>query len=136
MTLSYDLSEDVLLKLIKDYAYNGMELCRLVNGIDPFDFKGCNYSKKEKDWFDAKGGCKHKQRGCKYRYTMIYYRLRKMQKKGLVKSLKMKWIDGRDPGAVDYIPTDMFRFWYIEAGLLSTRLCQDVITKLGNPDYL
>ena len=136
MTLSYDISEETLLEYIKDYAYNGMEICRIINGFDPYDFKGCNYSTKEKPFFSPKGGCRFEKRGCQFRYSLIYYRLNKLEKEGKIKSLKMKWFDSRDTGAVDYIPLDLFRYYYIDQSLLATRLCQDVITKVGNPAYL
>jgi len=110
--LSMDLTEETLLRIVEDYAYNGMEICRIVNGFNPFDFKGCNYSTEEKEWFSPKSGCRFKERGCTFNYSMIYYRLRKMQEKGLINSLKMKWIDDRSTGAIDHIPTDLFRFYF------------------------
>lgn len=134
--LSFDITPEKLIQILSDYAFNGMEVCRICNGIDPFDFKGCNYSTKEKEWFAPKGGCRHEQRGCKFRYSMVYYRLMKLYKKGLIKSLKLKWLDGRDTGAVNYIPLDNFRYFFTNPNLLATRLCQDVICKIGDPEYL
>jgi hypothetical protein len=127
--------EKTVLEWVNNYAYNTSEICRIVNDISPHDFKGCNHSVEEKDFFAAKGMCKCRERGCRMNNRNVHSRMKRMQKAGKIRSVKMLWLDGREPGAVNHHPTDIFRIWYLKDEFLSTRLIQDVKVMVGAPAY-
>ena len=111
------------------YAYNSCEICREVNGLDPFTFKGCFHK------FDANRRgprCRFQDRGCSIRSQTVYERLRAMERLGLIKSVKMRWLDGRDPGAAENrLQWDNFRFWFRSKAGLAVRLIQDVQIRIS-----
>lgn len=136
-SLSFDLTENTLIDTVKDYAYNGMELCRMINGFDPWDFKLCCWTVKEKPWGTPKNPkCRRKIHGCRFSNSLVYSRMKKLHKNGRVKTQKLVWLDGRDQGIAEHSPTDVFRFWFTDRSLLAARLIHDVLTRIGEPAYL
>lgn len=125
--LSVDVSTKAIFYELENYAYNGMELCRLFNGLDPFDSLGCHYTTQEKPWRSAKGSCKGEARGCALKYRTLFRRLKRLEGRSCLKSLKIRWMDHRDPGAVkNSIPLDVFRIWYTGREALAVRLVHDI----------
>jgi len=123
-------TEEIVLDWLSDYAYNGMELCRIVNGYAPHFFIGCNRTAQEAGWNKPKGGCRGKERGCRICYNTFLHRLNKLHKDKKIRSLTLNSFDGRRPASTE-IPTDKFRFWYIERSNLAIRLHQDLENTLG-----
>lgn len=121
-----DLIKEIFYHL-QTYAYNGMELCRALNGLDPWDSKGCHFSVQEKPWSSAKGTCKGKTRGCTIPYSTLFRRLKQLEAKTPLRSIKIRWMDNRDPGvAKTSIQMDVFRIWYTSLEYLAVRLVQDI----------
>lgn len=130
---SVDLSSELILSWLNDMALNTMEICRALNGIEPGYFRGCykpfSYDKKP-------DRCQHKDRCCDISSGAVDQRMRTLEKKGLVHSLKIRWFDGRDPGAAaNSIQLDNFRIYYTTRASLSRRLIKDIVTHIGSPDY-
>ena len=117
-----------IIKQLEDYAYNAMEICRVFNGIAPRSFKGCYF----KFGINRRGPrCRHNERGCQVKSGSIDATLRAMQKRGLVRSIKMRWFDGRDKGAwKNSLQLDIFRFYYTTKAGLANRLEHDIKTHL------
>lgn len=114
------------------YAYNGMELCRAINGFEPFDHKGCHFTTDEKGWGQPKGGCQYKARGCGICQRTALSRLDRMQTLGQLGSVKIRFFDSRNPGcAPNSLPLDMFRFFYRDREGLARRLHHDITGTLG-----
>lgn len=124
---------DKVLWELENYAYNCMEICRLFNGLDPFKFRGCHFTTKEKPWGTSKGGCRGRVRGCKLLNSTLYSRLRRLEELGKVKSIKLLWFDGRNPEKAG-IKLDQFRFFYVNRDGLAARLHQDVGSHIS-PTY-
>lgn len=114
-----------IMEFIQGYSYNTCEICRAMNGLNPFHFKGC-FFKFDKNRRGPQ--CREKERGCKINISLCRYRLKKMQKLKMIKSVKMTWFDGREGN--EHIPTDIFRFWYFEKEHLARKLIRDVQTHL------
>ena len=117
-----------VIELLKGFAYNSMEICRALNGIPPRQFLGCYY----KFDINRRGNrCRSKERGCKFCSSSIDSSLRGMQKRGLVRSLLLRWFDGRSAGAAkNSIPTDLFRFYYLSKPDLAKKLMADISKNL------
>lgn len=113
-----------IIELLKGYSYNTMEICRMLNGINAFKFKGCYFH------FDVNRRgerCRAVERGCQFRSSSIDGSLRGMQKRGLVRSILLRWFDGRSGGAAkNSLPTDLFRFYYLSKSDLALRLMSDI----------
>lgn len=133
-TLSMDSWEAQVLEVLQDKALNSCEICRATNGIDPGDFVGCfpPFS------YDTKPDrCMGRPRGCGTHSGAVDKRLRRMEARGLVKSLAIRWFDHRDPGVAGEasIQLDNFRLYYTSKASLARRLVQDVEANLGPVDY-
>lgn len=118
-----------ILIMLKGYSYNAMEICRALNGIPPHQFIGCYFA------FDVNrrgARCRAKERCCKYYSQSIDSSLRGMQKRGMVRSVLLRWFDGRSSGCAgeNALPTDLFRFYYLSKKGLATKLMEDINTKL------
>lgn len=127
-------SEEVLLSWLGDMAFNTMELCRILNGIQPEAFEGCYPAFS----YDTKPDrCLGRCRGCHTHSGAVDKRLRRLQARGLVKSVGIRWFDHRDPGRAGEgsIQLDNFRIYYVSRESLARRLIQDVRINLGDPDY-
>jgi len=128
--LSYDVSRERVLWELENYAYNSMELCRMLNGLETFEFKGCHFTTKEKPWGTSKCGCQGRVRGCKLLNSTLYSRLRRLEKLGKVRSIKLVWFDGRNP-ELNGLKMDQFRFWFTNRAGLAARLHQDIMTHIA-----
>ena len=113
-----------ILDLLEGYAYNAMEVCRILNGRCAREFQGCYYK------FDlTRRGprCRMKERGCSHRSNSVDQTLRSLQRRGLVHSVKLRWFDGRSKGAArNSLQLDVFRFYYVRREGLATRLMEDI----------
>lgn len=107
------------------WAYNTCEICRILNGIEPRDFKGCFF---DFSWETKSARCKHEARGCQYQSGSVDSSLRNMQKRGFCRSVKMRWFDGRAGGAAgeDSLQMDNFRFYYTSKQGLANKLKADI----------
>lgn len=116
--------KNVILGALGSYAYNAMELCRILNGRGPRDFQGCYY----KFDLNRRGPrCRMKERGCQGRSNAVDQLLRRLQRKGLVHSVKMRWFDGRSKGAAsNSLQLDVFRFYFLHRRGLACRLQDDI----------
>jgi len=116
--------EEFVLKLLSDTAYNAMEICRCFNDIGARNFLGCYFT------FDVNrrgARCRYKERGCKVPSNSVDGLLRRMQKKGLVHSILLRWFDGRSKGAAqNSLQLDLFRFYYVSKKGLANRLMADI----------
>jgi len=122
MSLEYDFGH-VILKILnkEDIALNSMEICRALNDIDYTNFSICYPSEFS---FETKNNrCLSEQNNCDVWSLDVYNRLKKLENKGRVRSLKLKWFDGREGN--ENIVTDIFRFWFTERKQLGKRLTKD-----------
>lgn len=126
---------EIILEWAKNYAYNGMELCRIVNGFDPSNFRVCHRTTKEKGWGTSKGGCKYRENECRICYSTLHSRLVSLHRRGQIRCISLMWFDGREP-ANGEIPVDRFRFWFINQSLLATKLIHDVQIIIGPEEYI
>jgi len=113
-----------ILQQLNSYAYNAMEICRILNGRDPKQFEGCYYQ-----FGLARKGprCRFKERGCEFCSSSVDGSLRHMQKKRRVRSVKMRWFDGRKKGAFkNSLQLDLFRFYYVTKEGLARKLQDDI----------
>jgi len=119
--------EDKILSLLENTAMNSMEICRAINGIQ--DFRLCYLPTKDdpnlgKFGYDThKERCAFKVNRCKVWSLKVYNLLRKMQRKGKVKSILLRWFDKRHGKG---LRADLFRFWFIEKRGLANRLMDDI----------
>lgn len=127
-------SERVWLNWLRDYSYNGMELCRIINGIPPAWFIGCNKSASDASFHESKGGCTM-GRGCRICYQTVHSRLMTLNKKGKIRTLKLHSFDSRKKSRDSEIPTDLFRFFYTDPETLAMRLHQDIECMFGTVTY-
>ncbi len=120
---------------LEEYAMNGMEVCRDVNGHDPWSHKGCHFKTTEKGWGEPKGGCQYRARGCKICQKTVLNRLNVLEKKGLLHSIKIRWFDSRNTGAApaDSFTFDLFRIFYVGREGLARRLIHDVWQHVDDP---
>lgn len=120
---------EVVESLLDRYAFNSCEICRAVNGREPGDSIGCF----EPFSYEAKPSrCRARARGCAILSQTVYMRLRRMEARGLIKSVKMRWVDGRDEGCFkESIQWDTFRIWYLTRQGLGNKLIHDCISALG-----
>lgn len=122
---------DQVMTLLESYAFNGMEVCRAVNGYGALNHKGCHYTVKEIPWGGGKGGCRYRHRGCEMCQKTVLDRLKSMERAGLIHSIKIRWFDSREPGAAGGGYTlDFFRFFYSSKEGLSRKLHQDIEVKI------
>jgi len=113
------------LKVVEGYSYNAMEVCRALNGIDPKKFQGCYYD----FGYVCRGShrCKHDERGCRFNSNNVDQRLRALQRRGELHSIKIRWFDGRDGGsAANSLQLDNFRFYYRTRKDLARKLHDDI----------
>ena len=114
-----------ILSVIQGYSYNAYEVCRILNGNERLDFVPCFHNRME-----LSDRCRKKTRGCNIRSQSVDKDLRSLWKKGLIKSIKLRWFDsGR---AKNGLCTDNFRFYYIEKRHLAARLKDDIERLLEN----
>lgn len=113
-----------ILEMVKGYSYNAMEICRALNDIPPQQFLGCYF----KFDINRRGDrCRAKDRGCKFCSSSIDSSLRGMQRKGMIRSILLRWFDGRSAGAAkNALPTDLFRFYYLTKQGLAVKLMADI----------
>ena len=117
--------QQLILSVVQGYSYNGYEVCRIVNGKDPRDFVPCFHNRLE-----LSDRCRFKTRGCKIRSNSVDKTLRTLWKRGILKSIKLRWFDsGR---AKNGLCTDEFRFYYITQRNLAARLKDDIERLLEN----
>ena len=70
-----------------------------------------------------------KEKGCLVRSDCVDHLLRRLQKRGLVHSIKLRWFDGRDKGrAGNSLQLDVFRFYYLSREDLARKLMDDIKT--------
>jgi len=127
--LSYDISGRAILATLHGRALNSMEVCRAINGFKIDSFDEC-YSTERIRKFGYETHlerCDYQERGCKVWSLTVYQALRKLERKGKVRSLKMKWFDKRQGGSNE-IKLDLFRFWFREKKDLANRLIRDIET--------
>jgi len=110
--------------LKKKGAMNSMEVCRVLNGFPKDSFEKCypnefSYETKQKR-------CNHEERGCEVWSLTVYNQLRSLKENGRIKSIKMKWFDGRKGDSA--VKTDIFRFWYVEPKQLGRMLIRSCKT--------
>jgi hypothetical protein len=101
--------DDLVTAELYGYAYNSMEVCRLLNPR-----------------------CQCKVNGCDFIASTVYSRLRSLQKRGKVRSILLRWFDGRPGRHPSEIPTDKFRFWFLDRRGLANRLIADIERRLLN----
>lgn len=117
--------QQTAIKIIQGYSYNSYEVCRILNGYDAQDFIPCFENRRE-----LHDRCRKKTRGCKFRSNSVDAMLRTLWKKGIIKSVKLRWFDyGRTENG---ICTDLFRFYFLTKGGLAARLKDDIKRKLEN----
>jgi len=93
---------------------NSMEVCRILNGFEREDFKGCyanntfGVTRPER--------CNHEERGCHFWSFTVYKALHKLEDKGLIQSTKRRFWD-RTP-----MRTDIFRFWFVSEEAYTQRI--------------
>jgi len=88
---------------------NSMEVCRILNGFERDDFKGC-YANRKFAYITRPERCNHKERGCVFWSLTVYNALRKLEAKGIIASQKTTHYDNRKGKG---LKLDVFRFWFI-----------------------
>lgn len=118
-----------ILNMLKKYGYNTMEICRMLNNIEPRNFKGCYF----KFALDRRGPrCRMKERYCTHGSGSVDQTLRGLEKMGLLHSIKLRWFDGRSKGAArNSLQLDVFRFYYLTKTGLAVRLQDDIQNHLS-----
>jgi hypothetical protein len=108
-----------------------MEICRRLNGIGLWtDFqdakehpeecvKGQKFGEKRK-WGET--NCRAKENGCVFHYCDVYRYLKRLEKKGIIHSIKTRFWD-RTP-----LRTDTFRFWFINCEAYHNRVEKQKLT--------
>jgi len=115
--------EDQILEALENTALNSMEICRLINGIQ--DFRKCYEYKDGAFAYKTKPQrCAWRENGCQVWSFKVYNTLRKLQRKGKVKSILLRWFDKRASGKG--LKADVFRFWFIDKRGLANRLISDI----------
>lgn len=113
-----------IISILQGYSYNAYEVCRILNGKGFRDFQKCFYK------FESKGRgnrCRIKRNGCKIRSNSVDATLRSLWKRGIIKSISLRWFDGRSTGKNTHgICTDNFRFYYLTKKDLAARLKDDI----------
>ena len=82
-----------LLGFLGNKCLNSMEICRLLNGFEARDVQGC-YNQGF-GFVTRPERCSFKERGCTFWSLKVYNALRKAEKNGWIKSVKMRWKDDR-----------------------------------------
>lgn len=110
-------------------AYNTMEICRMCNGHHPEAFGACYEGQRFE--INRRGPrCNSKKRGCKIDASTVDGRLRRFQKRGGIRSILLRWFDGRPGRNENEIPLDKFRFWFNDRSGLGRRLIDDIESRL------
>lgn len=124
--------QQTILSIIQRYSFNAYEVCRILNGRQFRDFQKCFYK------FESKGRgnrCRMKRNGCKIRSNSVDATLRSLWKRGKLKSVVLRWFDGRPTGRNSHgICTDVFRFYYVAKKDLAARLKDDIKRVLETPE--
>lgn len=97
-----------LLDFIGSQCLNSMEICRLLNGFESDDFKGC-YAGREFAFITRTERCNYKEQGCTFWSLTVYNALRELERKRLIHSVKTRFFDKRQGGGKRL---DVFRFWF------------------------
>jgi len=118
--------ERTLIEIIRDYAYNSMEVCRIVNGFDWQDRSPC-YTHGF-GYVTRPHRCAYKERGCRYWSFKIYNKLRALERRGRIRSVKLRWFDGRRGRG---LRLDEFRIFFIRRECLAKRLIDDIRAHLA-----
>lgn len=119
------MTEEII-NTVKGYAYNAYEVCRILNGFNPQDFRPCFHNRRE-----LSDRCRAKTRRCKTRSRQIDKIMRKLWKEKKLKSIKLRWFDkGRAKNG--NLCTDLFRFYFLEKKGLANRLKTDIKNHLEN----
>lgn len=108
-----------LLGFLTDKCLNSMEVCRLINGFETRDVEGCYVHGF--GFVTRPERCNFKERGCTFWSLVVYNALRKAEKNGWIKSVKMRWADDRRGHGKR---TDVFRFWFKDEEAFRKRIAE------------
>jgi hypothetical protein len=89
---------------------NSMEVCRLLNGFEHDDFRGC-YLNRKFAYVTRPERCNSKERGCWIWSLTVYNILRRMENRHIIQSEKTIHFDKRKGNGKRL---DVFRFWFID----------------------
>ena len=124
-----DVQREILETLKGEGCLNTMEICRRLNGVGLWAdcgkerpeecVKGQKFGEHRK-WRETR--CRAKENGCVFHYCDVYQYLKKLERKGIIHSIKTRFWD-KTP-----LRTDTFRFWFINREAYHNRVEKQKLT--------
>ena len=125
-----DVQREILETLKGEGCLNTMEICRRLNGVGLWAdcgkehpeecVKGQRFGEHRK-WRETR--CRTKENGCVFHYCDVYQYLKKLERKGIIHSIKTRFWD-KTP-----LRTDTFRFWFINREAYLNRVEKQKLTE-------
>ena len=103
---------------------NSMEVCRVVNGFEPDDFRDC-YPRGDFEFKTRPERCEFEARGCKYWSLKVYSALRTLENRRWIFSEKCRARDGGNNPSFKH--TDIFRFWFLTRESFEERILSQTL---------